>query len=120
MAESTSKDETTHQITTFNGKKRDWDLWEEKFLARAKRKGYKHVLLGNVTIPDSNELLDESQDVDKPKIKIQELNKLAYGNLVTALDTSKPGGLVAFGLIKGSKSIDYKDGDRIWARMIHE
>jgi hypothetical protein len=119
MSESTSKDDTNTKIITFNGKKRDWDPWEEKFLARAKRRGYKHILLGKETIPDSSEILDESKDTDKPKIKIRELNETAYGDLVTAMDTSKPGGLVAFGLIKGSKSLDYADGNAqvAWSRL---
>jgi hypothetical protein len=33
-----SKDEYV-KVLTFNGKKRDWSPWEEKFLTRAKRKG---------------------------------------------------------------------------------
>ena len=30
----------------FSGKKADWVHWEEKFLARAKRKGLKELFLG--------------------------------------------------------------------------
>ncbi len=62
MTDSTSKDEYTHtKIITFNGKKRDWDPWEDKFLACAKRRGYKHVLLGKETTPESTEHLDEAK-----------------------------------------------------------
>jgi hypothetical protein len=113
MSESTSKDEYI-KVVSFNGKKRDWSPWEEIFLARAMRKGYKLVLTGKETIPESTEVLDESKDADKHKIKIRELNQLAYSDLVTAMDTTKPGGLVAFSLIKGSKTVNYKDGMLRW------
>jgi hypothetical protein len=119
MSESTSKDDRSTKIITFNGKKRDWYPWEEKFLARTKCRGYKHILLGKETSPESNKILDELKDADKPKIKIRELNKIAYGDLITAMDTIKPGGLVTFGLIKGSKSLDYEDknAEVAWLRL---
>jgi hypothetical protein len=67
------------------------------------------------SLPQQSAILEsnESIDADKAKIKVRELNEIADGDLdlVTAMDTSKPGGLVAFGLIKGSKSLDYKDGN---------
>ena len=94
MSKSSSKDESNSKELSFNGKKQEWEPWEEKFMARAKRRGYKHILLGKVSIPGSEAILDESNDSDKIKIQVEELNKIAYGDLVTAMDTTKPGGLV--------------------------
>jgi hypothetical protein len=40
-------------------------------LALVKCRGYnKHILLGKEMIPESDEILDELIDTDKPKIKI--------------------------------------------------
>jgi hypothetical protein len=47
-------------------------------------------------IPDSNKVLDDSKDADKAIIKIQELNELAYSDLITVMDTTKPGDFQEF------------------------
>ena len=117
MSKSTSKDDTNSKEYCFNGKKQEWEPWEEKFMARVKRRGYKHILLGKEMIPKSTETLDETKDSEK--IQIRELNETAYGDLVTAMETTKPGGLVAFGVVKRSKSLDYEDGNAAvaWAGL---
>ena len=38
--------ETSIKIITCSGKKSDWPTWEERFLARAKKKCYKDILTG--------------------------------------------------------------------------
>ena len=43
------------RIITFSGKRVEWPLWSEKFLARANRKGYKSILLGIDIVTDDNE-----------------------------------------------------------------
>jgi hypothetical protein len=47
------EDKTSIKISPFSGKHTDWPVWQEKFLARARRKGYKKILLGQVTIPSN-------------------------------------------------------------------
>ena len=39
------KDLSQVKIPIFKGNKKDWVQWSEMFLARAKRKGYKSVLI---------------------------------------------------------------------------
>jgi hypothetical protein len=41
-------------VLEFNGKTSDWEGWSEKFKARAKRKGYKDLLLGKKNIPTNS------------------------------------------------------------------
>ena len=48
---------------------------------------------------------------DDEKIKMRELNELAYGDLIMSMNTKTPGGMVAFSLVKSSKSKDYPDGN---------
>ncbi len=39
-------EEKSVRIIEFSGKQFDWDGWSEKFFAKAKRRGYKGLLLG--------------------------------------------------------------------------
>ena len=94
-----STDERTIKVIEFSGKKSDWFVWESKFLARAKRKGYKGLLLGKVEIPKENEDIND----DKEKIKIKQLNELAYEDLLLSIDGNKPSGRTAFSLVNCSK-----------------
>ena len=55
------------KIITFNGKKTEWPLWSEKFKARANRKGYKGVLLGDegYIVPDDHVDIEEATEMMK-------------------------------------------------------
>ena len=65
-------DEEKHvRLPLFNGDEKEWSAWEEKFSARARRKGYKDVLLGRVAVPKASE-------VSEANSKIQAKNELAY------------------------------------------
>jgi hypothetical protein len=43
----------------FSCKKQYWPAWEERFLAKARCKGFKNLLLGRVTIPVSSMVIDK-------------------------------------------------------------
>ena len=45
-----------------------------KILAKAKKKGYKKVILGDETIPAESDVLDEAKSADKAQLLIQKLN----------------------------------------------
>ena len=66
-----SKDQGTASIKVipFSGKAIDWPIWSEKFLARARRKGYKVILLGKEVVPDDDEDLTTITDADDKKKK---------------------------------------------------
>ena len=113
MSETTSSYEYKKKNVYFSGKKKDWTSWEEKYLAKSKRYGYKSLLLGRETIPKSTDILDPVQDEDK--IKIRELNDDAYSDLVLSIDTTTSAGKVAFSYVRGSKSTDYQDGNAEFA-----
>ncbi len=76
----------------------DWQVWSEKFLARARRKGFKDVLLGKVTVPPDSELLDLSKDEDKKKKKLRDANDFASEALILLIDRETSTGRVAFSL----------------------
>ena len=67
--------ETSIKVFSFPATKKDWGPWEEKFLAKAKRGGYKKLLTGKPEfIPKSTETLDLDNEDDKEKIKKVDLN----------------------------------------------
>ena len=104
---------------TFSGKKVDWAVWSEKFLARARRKDYKKVLKGSVTVPKDSETIDTSTTAGKEKKRLRELNELAYEDLILFIDGTTDAGRVAFSIVRGSKTEDLKDGCALtaWTRL---
>ena len=65
---STNTDERSIRVISFSGKKTDWDMWEEKFLARARRRGFKQVLVTDPdTIPADLEVLQDTVAAKKDK-----------------------------------------------------
>ena len=82
--------ETSIRVVLFTGDKRDWVTWEEKFLARAIKKGYKKILTDSgIGIPKSTDAESTLSDEQK---KIRAWNESAYGNLILSMDTQKSGG----------------------------
>ena len=100
--------ETSIRVVLFSGDKRDWITWEEKYLARASRKGFKKLLTQDtIVIPKST--VDESALSDEQK-EMKALNEKAYSDLILSMDDSKTSGRVAFNLVKSTKSKEYEDG----------
>ena len=68
-------EEKTLKVIVFSGKQDDWKFWEVKFLARARRKGFRELLLGNKTIPKDSVKLDPNTPAEKAQIEIREENE---------------------------------------------
>lgn len=118
-----STEEKSIRIIEFSGKQGDWDGWSEKFLARAKRKGYKKLLLGTEKVPTQEqiELAETSTSApDKKIIKLGELNELAYEDIVLSINHTSSAGKVAFSLIKNCKSDEFPEGNcrMAWERLV--
>jgi hypothetical protein len=110
--ETRSKYYSSKSVVIYNGKKKDFAAWEEKWLVKAKRKGYKEVLLGTVPIADHFDLMaDDDNAAKEVKMNIRELNEFAYSDLILSMDTDKSGGKVAFNIVKRSKTREYPDGN---------
>jgi hypothetical protein len=84
----------------FSGKKKDWFPWEERYLAKSRRYGYKDLLLGRLSIPKSSNILDPVKDQDK--VKTQVLNEDAYSHLIVSIDTTTSAGNITFSLATGT------------------
>ena len=110
-------------IIEFSGKQIYWDGWSEKFLVRAKRKGYKKLLLGTERVPMQEQIdlaESSSSSTDKKIIKLGELNELAYKDIVLSINHTSSSGKVAFSLIKNCKSEDFPEGNcrLAWERLV--
>ena len=112
---------TSIKVIPFSGKAVDWPVWSEKFLARARRKGYKKILLGKEVVPDDATDLTTIIDADerKKKEKVRELNEDAYEDLILSINGETEVGRVVFQLVRGSKTKALADGDskEAWTRL---
>ena len=101
--------EKSIRILTFSGKKEDWMMWSDKFMAKAIMKGYDEVLDGTIIVPD-----DKTTNPTPSQVEARKLNKLAYNELILAC-TDK----IAFGIVKNAKTNDLKKGDAkiAWERL---
>jgi len=113
-------EEKSIKVICFDGQQVLWSYWEEKFLAQARRKGFKDVLLGTIPIPQDSEQLDLTTDEGNAKKNAKDMNELAYEELVLSVDTSTSSGKVAFQLIKARKTTANKNGDcaMAWKRLV--
>ena len=69
-------DFNTIRVIPFCGKADEWPIWSEKFLAKSKRYGFKDVLVGKLSIPKADEVIDEVSDIGKKMLKIISGNTL--------------------------------------------
>jgi len=102
---ATAKEERI-TIIPFDGTKKQWKIWSTKFLARARRKGYKEILLGIEKAPKDNATTPLSTEEQK----LKDLNTLAYEDIILSIDGDKVNGRVAFRLVETSTT-DIADGN---------
>jgi hypothetical protein len=69
-------------VIPFCGKSNEWPIWSGKFLANAKRYGFKDVLIGKLSIPKADEEFDEDSVTGKKMKNAIKVNKLAYTELL--------------------------------------
>jgi tellurite resistance-related uncharacterized protein len=112
-------DLSTIRVIPFYGKSEEWPTWSEKFFAKARRYGFKDVLLGKVKVPRTDEEYDMESEEGKKLTIAADINELAYTELIFSIDDKTSSGKVAFNLVKGYKNKDYADGNAsmAWERL---
>jgi hypothetical protein len=83
-------DLNTIRVIPFCGKADEWPIWNEKFMAKAKRYGFKDVLTGKLSIPKADEEFDKDSDLGKKMLNAIKLNKVAYTELLFYPLMSRP------------------------------
>jgi hypothetical protein len=91
------------RVIPFCGNADEWPIWSEKFLAKAKRCGFKDLLLGKLLIPKEDESFDELSHMGKKMSRIIKLNEVAYNEIILLIDVKESSGKIAFNLVKGCK-----------------
>ena len=91
------------RIIQFSGEQGDWRMWSRKFLARAKIKGYKNVMIGKQVLPVEG---SESDGLTEAERKIVALNEAAYNDLLLSCKDE-----VSFGAVDEAITDKYPDGD---------
>jgi hypothetical protein len=119
MASTTMASASERTIMRFDGKKTSWVAWEEKFLAKARPKGYKDILQGKTIIPQTNLSEEEESALTAEEKAVRGKNEDGYSDLINAMDTSTLLGKNAFNLVRGSKSPEFQDGNirKAWERL---
>jgi hypothetical protein len=106
-------------VLNFSGRKEEWPIWSEKFLAKAKRSGIMNVLLGKIEIPTSLDLFDKKTKEEKRLLCITDLNEIAFTELILSIDMNNSKGKIAFGIVKSCKSKEFEDGNAAlaWGKL---
>ena len=102
------------QVLPFSGKREDWRMWSRKFLTRAKIKGYKAILMRTETPPRANTMLDPMDNSPAAQIKLRDINKLTYSELLLACQEE-----VCFGAINKAMTTEKPEGlaSLAWANL---
>ena len=76
-------EESAVKLKPFSGKEEEWVYWAPMFLARADAKGYRGIVDGDDKVPNNGDVLDPRADAYR--IKLKQLNKTGYSELMSAL-----------------------------------
>ena len=94
-----------------NGKASNWYARNEKFGAKAKRRGYNKLFLGKETVHMHSKYDQAVTDSDTSMIKLGQLDEVAYDDLILSINTTTKRGAVVLSLVKNSKTIKYLEGN---------
>ena len=102
------------RVLNFSGKQNDWIMWEAKYKARARMKGWLQVLLGQVVVPKENVILTDAQAAEK---NARKANEEGYSDLLLSMEDE-----VAFGIVNEAKSTDLPSGDltMAWKNLLNK
>ena len=104
------------------------------FVSHGKQKGYKKLLLSSMSmsgidkIPTQNKYensLEGEMDLNKKIVKLNELDQLAYEDIILLINTGPYIGKMAFRLVRTAKSVDFPEGnckimwDRLMSKFLH-
>lgn len=97
--------------------KSDWRVWSRKFTARAYIKGYKDVLIGEVSVPKHDAPIDVTTSAGKDQMKARKANDLAYSDLLLSFED-----IVNFALIDEATTTDHPEGDaaKAWKNLLNK
>ena len=113
MSEEDNKDSIT-KLLLFKGGMEEFKMWNKKFLATSRRRGYRKILEGTEAVPDDNTVLDPDNDAENVLIQARKANERAYSDLLLSM-----GEEICFGIVDESVSDELPNGDakKAWAAL---
>ena len=113
MTEETT--EKAIRILPFSRKQDEWRMWSRKFLARAKTKRFKDVLLGLVNVPSYDEEIDVETEEGRLAMAARVANENAYNELLLSCTDE-----VSFGAVDEAITSELPDGSasKAWANLV--
>jgi hypothetical protein len=106
-----STGETSIRVVVFSGKHEDWENWKEIFLVKAGIRGYDGVINGDDKVPPTHKADEAKETLTPEQSALVDLNKKVFGDLVLSIDCNNPGGIIAFSLVKATKTKDFPGGN---------
>ena len=102
------------RVLNFSGKQSNWVMWEAKYKARARMKGWLQALLGQVVIPNEDVALTDAQVVEK---NARKANEEGYSDLLLSMEDE-----IAFGIVNEAKSTNLPSGDltMAWRNLMNK
>ena len=120
-------EEKSIRVIEFSGKEDDWKYWSVKILARADLRGFGELLIGEEKLPTKSEYtsaasIDPATPESKETIRLYNLGKKAFDELVLSCNTTTPAGRTAFSLISECRTPDNPKGDATsaWEKLKHK
>jgi hypothetical protein len=84
----------TIRVIQSYGKSEEWPTWSEKILGKARRYGFKDVLLGKFKVPKTDEDYDMESEERKKLTIAADMNEFAYNELILSIDDKTSSGKV--------------------------
>jgi hypothetical protein len=101
------------RVLSFSGKTKDWQMWEAKYAARARAKGWFKVMNGEQAVPAHDVVLTDTQVVQQ---RAREYNEAGYADLLLSMEDE-----VSFNVVNEARTTELPDGSlsKAW-KALHD
>ena len=120
-------DKKSLHVIEFSGRKLDWKIWLQKFLAQVNKQGYKDIIEGRRSIPTKTQYEDakakaDPTPLDEKNITTFEQAISAFEDLILSINGESKAGRVAFELVDGCSTARNPDEDvkLAWSCLVHK
>ena len=94
-------DEKAHvKVPVFDGKKSKWNIFKAKMRSYVAQKGMTAILTTKDEIPKDDETFDLTKPDEKKKSELRDMNRKAYGLLLSCILTDEKAGESAFAIVE--------------------
>ena len=88
------------KVPVFEGKNSKWNIFKAKFTSYLAQNGMSTMLTTKASIPKDNVKFDLTKDDEKEKSELRDMNRKAYGLLLSCIETETAAGESAFAIVE--------------------